>query len=411
MTASHVRDVSAAVAPRWARALALALFSLSLGMLAFAIASLVIPGTDALPKRPTLLTVLIVTCVLLSYPLVGTLVAIRRPENPIGWLFIVLGLGFTVGYFSTEYVSRALISGWPLPGAALVGWIGNWSLAAITGIAFAWIPLLFPTGHLPGPRWRIVAWALAITMALGITSIALRPGPLDATNFGDLANPFAAPGLAGLLGAIDAVYDPAVAILGVICVGSLFVRFRRSSAVERQQIKWLMLATASFIVTLGVALATQADGPFLLALVAAAGIPISAGVAILRYRLWDIDRLVSRSIGWAVVTAMLAAVFAALVVILQAVLSPITSENTLAVAASTLVAFALFQPLRRRVQRAVDRRFDRARYDGQRTVDAFAEHLRSDVDLGSLRGALAATADQAVRPVSASVWLSGRTTR
>ena len=136
-------------------------------------------------------------------------------------------------------------------------------------------------------------------MALGITSIALRPGPLDATSFGDLANPFAAPGLAGLLGAIDAVYDPAIAILGVICVGSLFVRFRRGSAVERQQIKWLMLATASFIVTLGVALATQADGPFLIALVAAAGIPISAGVAILRYRLWDIDRLVSRSIGWA----------------------------------------------------------------------------------------------------------------
>jgi len=399
--------MSTAVASRGPRVLALALFALSLGMVAFALVSLVIPGTDALPKRPTLLTVLIVTCVLLSYPLVGTLVAIRRPENPIGWLFVVLGLGFTVGYFSTEYIGRAQISGWPLPGVALVGWIGNWSLPAIIGIAFAWIPLLFPTGHLPGRRWQIVAWTLAITMALGITSIALRPGPLDTSNFGDLANPFAAPGLAGLLGAVDAVYDPAIAILGLICVVSLFVRFRSSSAVERQQIKWLMLATASFIVTLGAAIITQGEAAFLVALLAAASIPVSAGVAILRYRLWDIDRLVSRTIGWAVVTVMLAGMFAALVVALQAVLAPVTNENTLAVAASTLVAFALFQPLRRRVQRAVDRRFDRARYDGQRTVQAFGGRLRRETDLAYAAGALQATARDAVHPTSAGVWLRG----
>ena len=141
-------------------------------------------------------------------------------------------------------------------------------------------------------------------------------------------------------------------------------------------------------------------------------IPVAIGIAILRYRLYEIDRIISRTIGWAVVTGLLVAVFAVVVVVLQAVLAPFTNENTLAVAASTLVAFAaLFQPLRRRVQRAVDRRFDRARYDGQRTVDAFAEHLRSDVDLASLRGSLAATADQAVRPASASVWLSPRGTR
>ena len=139
--------------------------------------------------------------------------------------------------------------------------------------------------------------------------------------------------------------------------------------------------------------------------------PVAIAIAILRYRLFEIDRIVSRTIGWAVVTGVLVAVFAAGVVLLQAALAPFTNENTIAVAGSTLVAFALFQPLRRRVQRAVDRRFDRARYDGQRTVDAFAEHLRSDVDLGSLRTSLAATADQAVRPASASVWLSPRATR
>ncbi len=397
--------MSAAVAPRWARALALALFALSLGMVAFALASLVAPGAEALPSRPTPLTVLVVTCVLLSYPLVGTLVAIRRPENPIGWLFVVLGLGFSAGYFSTEYVGRAMISGWPLPGAVLVGWVGNWSFGLSMGIAFAWIPLLFPTGHLPGPRWRIVAWALVVTMALGVASIALRPGPLDATNLGDLANPFGAPGLASVLAAIDAIYFPAIAILGLTCIGSLFVRFRVSSAVERQQIKWLMLATSSFIVALGAALAAQGEALFLLALVAAAGIPVSAGIAILRYRLWDIDRVVSRSIGWAVVTFLLLSVFAIAVVALQALLAPITSENTLAVAASTLIAFALFQPLRRRVQQAVDRRFDRARYDGQRTVDAFAERLRNEVDLRSLEGEIARVVSDTVRPTSAAVWL------
>jgi len=397
--------MSTDVVARWPRVLALALFVLSLGMVAFALASLVLPGAEALPSRPSLLTVVIVMCVMLSYPLVGTLIVTRRPDNPIGWLFVVLGLGFTVGPFSTEYIGRAQISGWPLPGAVLVGWVGNWSFVVNMGIAFAWIPLLFPTGRLPGRRWRIVAWAVAITMALGAAAIALRPGPLDATNLGDLDNPFGAPGLTTVLAAIEALYFPAIAILGVICIASLFVRFRSSPPVERQQIKWLMLATASFIVTLGASLATQVEAAFLLSLLAAAGIPISAGIAILRYRLWDIDRVVSRSIGWAVVTGILATVFAALVVILQAVLAPVTSENTLAVAASTLVAFALFQPLRRRVQRAVDRRFNRARYDAQETAAGFAQRLRAEADMRSVLADLSDTTESALAPMSLAVWV------
>ncbi len=136
-------------------------------------------------------------------------------------------------------------------------------------------------------------------------------------------------------------------------------------------------------------------------------IPVAIGVAILRYRLYEIDRLVSRTIGWALVTAVLVGVFATLVVTLQTVFAQLANESSLAVAASTLVAFALFQPVRRRVQRAVDRRFDRARYDGQRTVDAFAERLRNEVDLAALRSSLAATANDAVRPGRSRVWLRG----
>ena len=174
--------MSAGAASSWPRVLALALFVLSLGMVAFALASLVVPGAEALPSRPTLITVLVVTCVLLSYPLVGTLVAIRRPENRIGWLFIVLGLGFAAGYFSTEYVGRAQISGWPLPGAVLVGWVGNWSFVAEHGDRVRVDPPAVSHGSpARAPLAVRRRWALVITMALGVASVALRPGPLDAT--------------------------------------------------------------------------------------------------------------------------------------------------------------------------------------------------------------------------------------
>ena len=191
------------------------------------------------------------------------------------------------------------------------------------------------------------------------------------------------------------------------------VRFRRGTSVERQQIKWLLavalvVAVAFPIAFIGGVLSTNslvANVAIYVGFVALIALPMAIGVAILRYRLYEIDRLVSRTIGWAVVTGVLAVVFVVLVVTLQAVLSPLTKENTLAVAASTLIAFALFQPLRRRVQRAVDRRFDRARYDGQRTADTFAERLRNEVDLPTIQASLATTANEAVRPAGSVVWL------
>ena len=176
--------------------------------------------------------------------------------------------------------------------------------------------------------------------------------------------------------------------------------------------KWLAADVAIAAILLSLSIVLTTSNPVLastfsgFAIIAMFALPIVIGIAVLRYHLYEIDRIVSRTIGWAIVTGVLVAVFAGLVVALETVLAPITKENTLAVAASTLVAFALFQPLRRRVQRAVDRRFDRARYDGQRTIDAFAEGLRSEVDLATIRTSLATTADEAVRPVSAAVWLA-----
>jgi hypothetical protein len=392
---------------RWAMPLALSLLALSLGMVAFAFASLVLPGADALPDRPSLILFLIAASVMLTYPLVGALLALRRPRNPLGWLLLLLGLGFTLSFFNTEYLARATISGWPLPGAVWVAWISAWAFVPTMSIPLGWIPLLFPTGRVLSPRWVAVAWGIGIVTVAGTAAAAFDPVSLDGVG-AVFMNPVGVTALETPIDVINTLFLPAIAILGVLSVASLLLRFRRSQGVERQQLRWFLLSTATFLVSLVATFATGVEGLFVVALVAAAGIPIAVGIAILRYRLYDMDRLISRTIGWAVVTAMLVAVFAGGVVVMQAALAPVTRENTFAVAVSTLVAFALFQPLRRRVQRVVDRRFDRARYDGQMTAAVFATRVRNEVDLGTLHAELVATASDAVRPTGASLWLRTR---
>ena len=196
----------------------------------------------------------------------------------------------------------------------------------------------------------------------------------------------------------------AVSVLGAAAV---VVRYRRGTQVERQQLRWFLAAVLLAVIPIAVSPQQGIGGPIWL-LVAAVGlllVPISVGIAVTRYRLYEIDRLISRTIGWALVSGLLVAVFAALVVGLQGLLAGFTQGQTLAVAASTLVAFALFQPLRRRVQRAVDHRFDRARYDGDRIVASFAERLRAEVDLVEVVDGMRATVEATVRPGSAGVWL------
>jgi len=185
------------------------------------------------------------------------------------------------------------------------------------------------------------------------------------------------------------------------------MRFRASRGVVRQQLKWFLAAVFVLVASTAVAM-TGSDEANIGFLIGIGLVPIAIGIAILRYRLYDIDRLISRTIGWALVTGILAAVFVSVVLVLQALLAGFTQGETLAVAASTLAAFALFQPVRRRIQVAVDRRFDRARYDGQRTVDAFAERLRDEVELASIEREALGTVDETVRPVHAGLWLRSR---
>jgi hypothetical protein len=259
-----------------------------------------------------------------------------------------------------------------------------------------------------------VAGAIVIGVILAVVGHAIVIWPIRESPLAlDRSfRPSDVPWLAGTLVGIGDLFGFVVAPSAAIA--ALVSHYRQARGIVRLQMRWFIAAIA--ITAGGVVLDLLASEmlPGSQGLLSAPGltlIPIALAFAVLRYHLYEIDRVISRTLGWTIVTALLAGVLGGGIVILQALLAPFTNGDTIAVAASTLVAATLFQPMRRRVQHAVDRRFDRARYDGQRTVDVFAEQLRSDVDLGSLRSSLAATADHAVRPTSATVWLSPRAAR
>ena len=371
---------------------------------------LVFVVTSLYPSDGGLAAAILYLLGLASFAAVGAVLITRVPENPIGILLLgagtVLVIALVIGTYSN--VGMAQIPPWP--GSEIARIVGDIVFVYPFVIAFIGVPLLFPDGRLPSPRFR---WVVGITIA-GMAAWTVSGLLFDASGqprnaVGDVLAP-AAPALQQLF-----FISVLVGFGGAVIAVSR--RYRRGGRVQREQVKWLVADVALAAILLPPAILLTDVNPELastlsgLAIIAMFALPVVIGIAILRYRLYEIDRIVSRTLGWAIVTALLAGVLVGGIVVLQAVLEPFTNENTIAVAASTLVAFALFQPIRRRVQRAVDHRFDRARYDGQLTADAFAEHLRSDVDLGSLRSSLAATADRAVRPTGAAVWLSPRRTR
>jgi hypothetical protein len=393
--------------PWWTRPsawIAVTLLVASLAMIAFALASLVLPGNSALPNRPDIVAFLAVASAFVAMPTIGTILAILRPSNPIGWMFLVSGTGIIVGIFSSEYVGRAVYLGTSLPGVAFVDWLNSWAWVLALCLMVIWIPLLFPDGHLPGPRWRPVAWAAAATMVAAIISSSVATGHAYS---GVLPNPI---GIAGPIGDAASLFSsilvlPLIAVLGILALASLVVRFRRSRNVERQQLKWFLLAVGFLVAAVIVAFGTQIEAGWYAMLFGLALLPVSAGVAVLRYRLYDIDRVISRTVAYATVTAILATVFVGGILLFQAVLSSLIRGNSVAVAGSTLVVAALFQPLRRRIQSRVDRRFNRARYDAERTVAAFSERLRNDVDLESLGADVQGVVAQTVAPVSMALWM------
>jgi hypothetical protein len=341
-----------------------------------------------------------------SFAGVGALLCTRVPANPIGVLLLAAGTLLVAAIVIGTYADFGALQVPPWPGSGVARLVGDTIFIYPFVIALIGIPLVFPDGRLPSRRFR---WVVRITIA---NMVAWTLGGILGPTPGGA--PGAIPGLAALDPFFE-VLQPFVLVATLVSFGGAVVavrlRFRRGDPVQRQQVKWLVAVVGVGAVVLPVALVLYDVNPGLadalssVAILAMFALPIAIGIAILRYRLYEIDRLVSRTIGWAVVSGLLIAVFAGGVMALQTMLAGFTQGQTLAVAASTLVAFALFQPLRRRVQRAVDRRFDRARYDGEQTAAAFAERLRDQVDLGGLESDITGTVGVALRPSSAGIWI------
>lgn len=394
----------------WApRALALGLFSAGIAMTGYGVASLVLPGTELIPDRPSLVDVLTFSLTFVAFPTVGLLVAWRRPRHPIGWLFLVIGLGITTSVFATEYTDRFVYADADHAAIELVAWIGSWAWFLSAGLALTFAVLLFPTGRLPGPRWRPLAILAAIVLGTVVIADALRPGPVPGYEHVPLLKPIEVGGAIGeAMGAIADIGIFAILALGLACVASLALRFRRATGTERQQLKWFLYPISLLLAGLVVASIVQSSLAWTVALLGLAAVPIGAGIAILRHRLFDIDLVINRTLVYATLSVLLAAVYVGLILLLQALLSPLLGTESVAVALSTLAVAALFGPLRRRVQDVVDRRFYRSRYDAQRTLAGFAAGLRNEVDLAALTVELQRAAQRSLRPATTSVWLRDR---
>ena len=338
----------------------------------------------------------------IGFTAVGFIVAVRRPASVVGWLLLATGAVWSVVEVQVEYAIYGVFGRpVPLPGGVLAAWLCSWQWTIAVGIYPALL-VLFPDGRLSSPARRLIVLATTIVTVLLAIQFAFRSGPLQLATF--LDNPITPLPAA----AVDAVGIAALAITAPMSLGvaALFVqRFRRSSGVERQQLKWLAYATVP-VVVLGPLSAIVPGKPIqVLSAFSQLAIPVAIAIAVLRYRLYDIDVLINRTLVYAVTTALIAIAFFSGILVLQALLHPFTNGSEVAVAASTLLSFALFQPLRRRVEQAVDRRFYRSRYDAVRTLDAFSVRLRDEVDLDTVRADLVDAVQRTVQPAHASVWL------
>ncbi len=393
---------------RLARLIAVALVGACLAMTAFSFASLVLPENQRLPDRPSFFDVLSFSAIFVMFPAVGAVVAWRRPRNPIGWLFILMGLGITMSVFSSEYAGWAT---WvaDLPADEIVAWAGTWAWTVSGSIGLPLALMLFPDGTLPGPRWRPVAALVVVAATVVGIAYATQPGQMDGYA-GAYVNPFGIGGPAGDLATGLANLDTAVTALACLLgLAAMAARFRRGGS-ERQQVKWLLYPASLLLVGL-VAAALIPEGPWFIVLIALAAIPACAGIAILRYRLYDIDVVIRRTLVYALVIAVLGAVYVASVLGTQAMLAGVTGAGPLPVALSTLAIAALFGPVRARVRDAVDRRFYRSRYSAQRTLEAFSGRLRDEVELDAVGRGLVDAAGRTVRPASAGVWIRARAGR
>ena len=391
----------------WGVALGSGFVGLLFGTLAF---------SAALPEErgPMLIPIIVQGVLAVLYGTLGALIASRRSRNPIGWIFCAMAatLGLlAAAYGYADYGLYATDD--TLPGAELTAWLTDWLFMVPVFIAPCFLFLFFPDGRPASPQWRPVIWVVAVVAAVATLATALGPGRLDAHPF--VENPL---GLGGPFGEVARVVKEVtdVAAIGVflVALASMVVRLRRSRGRERLQVKWVAYAAVltatsfatSFLATLLPGAQIVADFFFLVGVAGYTCIPVAAGIAILRYRLYEIEILINRTLVYGSLTVMLVAVYAGSIVILQGFLRALTGqESQLAIVASTLAVAALFTPLRRRLQSFIDRRFYRKKYDARKTLEAFSAKLRDETDLDALNNELVGVVKETMQPAHVSLWL------
>jgi len=356
---------------------------------------------------------LVNTVVAVSFSTVGGVIAPRLPpHNPVGWLFCTIGLLAGMRLFVAEYAIATLLAepGTPLsnlPGGEALAWISSWLWVSHIGL-FLFLALLFPDGGPPSSRWQPFAWVVGMVIVAGTVAVAVWPE--TAAGF-DLTNhPL------GVEIATDVVNPVEVILytLALVAMSSLVVRLRRSKGVERQQVKWF--AYAVVVLAISAILAYVVFEPMgirwlgwissLLVIVGVVGLPVAVGMAILRYRLYNIDLIINRTLVYGALTALLAAVYVGSIVASQGILRALTGQGSqLAIVASTLAVAALFNPLRHRIQSFIDRRFYRRKYDARRTLESFSAKLRDQTDLDALGDDLMGVVKETMQPTHVSLWL------
>ncbi len=358
---------------------------------------------------------LAVLCV--GFAVVGAMVASHEPANPVGWLMLAIALSFVTAISGTVYSSTP-----GMPGAVWMGWLSSWVWNVWLVLASAVLPLVFPDGRLLSRRWRFAVVLAFIGMLLSILAVVISPKPLELDSGVSFPNPTGIAGAASMASAMSGLGNALGGVCFVLAGTSLILRLRRSHGRARQQVKWFVYVGAVVLVCLSFALleiAVQAlPGPepawsavmggigWVTGLVAiVVGFPLAIGTAILRHRLYDIDVVINRTLVYGSLTVLLAATYVGLVIGLRFLLQPLTGQSDLAVAASTLAVAGLFRPARARIQRVVDRRFFRSRYDATRTLESFSAQLRQELDLEALGSDLRGIVVTTMQPAHVTLWL------
>jgi hypothetical protein len=348
-----------------------------------------------------------------GFMVVGAVIVAHRPGNAVGWIFSAVGLLAATGWLAIEYAVSAYITRpGSVPGAIWAAWYQQqWWILMYT-LVFIATPLLFPTGRLPSTRWRPVAVVAAVTAMAAALLSALQPTIqlMDLNYWVD--NPIGLARIPDPDSAVSGILDGLFIGCIVVAVISLVLRFRRARGVERLQLKWFTYAGVLLILTIPVAEFLPASIAAAFGGLIVAFVPVAAGIAILRFRLYDIDRLINRTLVYGTLTALLGGVYAVAVLVLGQLFGGVSRDPpSWAVAGATLAVAALFQPARRRIQAVVDRRFNRQKYDAARTVEVFTARLREEIDLAALSEELLAVVDQTMEPTQATLWLRPSTER